>query len=530
MDSTINTVLNDITSLEGLEDKLLFSGATKVLANSTGAVTTGTVQVSQEETEVYFQFKSYPSGSSTETIRLQISYEQYDSLMCNMFDSESDASIAFRFTETGGTQVVTCLVSKDSMKFYKPIDMNSQRIHNLDDPVQDQDAATKTYVDTNGAASLAPSVSTLETEVAQLETDMETNTSSIGNLNTTVSDNTSSISANASAISSNTSNISSNTSSIATNTSSLENKEPYLGVPSNNNYVLASNLAGTRFWQAGGEPNPTNYPMSGNVTGTTDENIVSFVDGVSASEISDTVNQIDGDYSFTGLPDTPASYSNTAKQVVVVNTSGDGLTFTDAIQAGLADTYGNTQLTVSSTGIQCKKIMIEQSDGYYSVSVSDNSSSMQFGIVSRQVNGIDSTSFDSRLGRQFTFQMRNASNSGIDAVIISYTSFQVVVEALFKAGITAQSAPATEHYKYIPSSGTYTGQQLFGMAYANDLNNIYSYVQKPISFQIQNSSATSFTNVLQVGYGSVNCYVPLNLTENIDLDNNKITSLLDPVR
>ncbi len=71
----------------------------------------------------------------------------------------------------------------------------------------------------------------------------------------------------------------------------LDLKEDYLGKPTSDNMVLCSNLVGTRFWM---DKDLENYPMSGDVTGTTDAAVVQSVGGKTAQEIADAVDHLEG--------------------------------------------------------------------------------------------------------------------------------------------------------------------------------------------------------------------------------------------
>jgi hypothetical protein len=88
------------------------------------------------------------------------------------------------------------------------VDVSSSKIINVTNPTDDQDAATKKYVDDQNA--------TQNTSISTNASDISTNASNISTNSSNISTNSSNISTNASSISTNASNISTNASDIAT--------------------------------------------------------------------------------------------------------------------------------------------------------------------------------------------------------------------------------------------------------------------------------------------------------------------------
>ena len=81
----------------------------------------------------------------------------------------------------------------------------------------------------------------------------------------------------------------------ATNASDIldltSSKEADLGFPQSDGQVLSSTVDGVRSWVTSGGSVPQNYPLSGDVTGNTDDSVVEEVGGKSAQDIADAVDQ-----------------------------------------------------------------------------------------------------------------------------------------------------------------------------------------------------------------------------------------------
>jgi hypothetical protein len=120
-------------------------------------------------------------------------------------------------------------------------DINSSFFVRNTTPSQDNELASKLYVDTEVAtntsaiatntSNIATNTSAIGTNTSNIATNtsnIATNTSAIGTNTSAISTNTSNIATNTSAIGTNTSNIATNTSNISTNTSAIANKQDTL--------------------------------------------------------------------------------------------------------------------------------------------------------------------------------------------------------------------------------------------------------------------------------------------------------------
>ena len=231
-------------------------------------------------------------------------------------------------------------------------------------------------------------------------------------------------------------------------------KEPDLGLPSSDGQVLSSTTAGVRSWVTTGGTTPENYPMAGDVSGNTSNNVVDTVGGKSAADIATSVDQTEANRqdieTIKGPSDlarkenfTAYSPGATANRMYLLSGYMPPSGFPDdirewkredlylnsemALAGDVSGTAGNNTVDyvggysaaqvaddITNRNIFDGKVEISNEPNKAHILLKETGGNNQMALVS---DGVENLKFIGRYGNGFLFQTTQPDNTGVTTVL-----------------------------------------------------------------------------------------------------------------